>query len=540
MSSAAAPALAPVRSDSKDIGVRVVGLQPSTPDASPPWRAENVLASLEAVHAKVAAQAEEAIAWYKANKRSKSRWARVLRALAIIFTTTGALIPVVVSLPIVISTNIAMEKWAFVVLALAAACIGIDKFYGLSSGWVRYMRSAQTIEKDLYSFELSWVAAMARLGGAVPSPGQVVEFLKLCSDFLTQVMKEIELETKQWIVEFQSSLADLEKSTEAQREASRPGSVMAPAPTPADRNSGVEAFPAAGAAPLPAVAWTQVESSRSTRPPEIGTKAETAPNFKGGGRPFDQGAMDQCCGRLGVKPEELWAVIKVETRGFGFLADRRPQILFERHKFSERTGGRWDSTHPDISNSDSGGYAGGPAEYTRLAAAIALDRTAALESTSWGIGQVMGFNHKAVGFATVDDMVSAMVHDEGSQLLAVANFIGSQGLDDALRRHDWDAFALVYNGKGYRENKYAQRLNTEYEKCRSRLPDFRVRTAQAALTYLGIDPGAVDGLQGPRTRAALMAFQQRHGLTASGELNDGTEAALLAEAFPAAAGAVAA
>lgn len=72
------------------------------------------------------------------------------------------------------------------------------------------------------------------------------------------------------------------------------------------------------------------------------------------------------------------------------------------------------------------------------------------------------------------------------------------------------------------------------------MPDFGIRTAQVALTYLGITPGVVDGLQGPRTRAALMVFQQRHGLTASGELNDSTEAALLAEAFPAAVGAVAA
>jgi hypothetical protein len=45
---------------------------------------------------------------------------------------------------------------------------------------------------------------------------------------------------------------------------------------------------------------------------------------------------------------------------------------------------------------------------------MTFDEQAALESASWGLGQVMGFNAKTAGFADVHAMVDAMVAGEGS------------------------------------------------------------------------------------------------------------------------------
>jgi hypothetical protein len=50
--------------------------------------------------------------------------------------------------------------------------------------------------------------------------------------------------------------------------------------------------------------------------------------------------------------------------------------------------------------------------------------------------------------------------------------------------------------------------------------------AQAQLSNLGYAPGAVDGDLGPKTRAALQAFQQAHGLEPTGALDDATLSAL--------------
>jgi peptidoglycan hydrolase-like protein with peptidoglycan-binding domain len=47
----------------------------------------------------------------------------------------------------------------------------------------------------------------------------------------------------------------------------------------------------------------------------------------------------------------------------------------------------------------------------------------------------------------------------------------------------------------------------------------KVRTAQQALTDKGFNPGPVDGLMGPQTRAAVQDFQRKEGLEANGQLD---------------------
>ena len=54
------------------------------------------------------------------------------------------------------------------------------------------------------------------------------------------------------------------------------------------------------------------------------------------------------------------------------------------------------------------------------------------------------------------------------------------------------------------------------------------RTVQEALAEKGFDPGPVDGMWGPKTKAALMKFQESAGLTASGKIDGATKSSLLA------------
>ncbi len=255
-------------------------------------------------------------------------------------------------------------------------------------------------------------------------------------------------------------------------------------------------------------------------------------NFQAQGQPLNRPGMDQVCQLLGVKEASVWAVLSVETRGFGFLADRRPQILFERHIFHSHTGGRYDAQAADISNTKPGGYVGGSGEYERLERAMALDSSAALASTSWGIGQIMGFNYAAAGYSSVEEMVAQLCLNEDNQLQAMARFITSAGLASALQRGDWQAFARGYNGPAYEKNQYDQRLAAAYAKSQQLLPDLTLRAAQAALLYLKLDPGPIDGLHGRRTHSALMQYQERAGLPGSGELDETTAHRLLTEAFP--------
>jgi peptidoglycan hydrolase-like protein with peptidoglycan-binding domain len=49
-----------------------------------------------------------------------------------------------------------------------------------------------------------------------------------------------------------------------------------------------------------------------------------------------------------------------------------------------------------------------------------------------------------------------------------------------------------------------------------------IELAQKSLKQRGHDPGPIDGVNGPRTIAALKAYQQAQGLEATGRLDDAT------------------
>lgn len=55
-----------------------------------------------------------------------------------------------------------------------------------------------------------------------------------------------------------------------------------------------------------------------------------------------------------------------------------------------------------------------------------------------------------------------------------------------------------------------------------------IKQTQSLLTYLGYNPGAVDGADGANTRDAVKAFQRAEGLTVDGIAGSKTQAALLA------------
>jgi N-acetylmuramidase-like protein/putative peptidoglycan binding protein len=253
-------------------------------------------------------------------------------------------------------------------------------------------------------------------------------------------------------------------------------------------------------------------------------------DFAGAGSPLTQAQFDHARAALQVDDAVLWSLLTVETRGFGFLTDRRPKILFERHIFHARTHGRFDRTAPDLSNPQAGGYAAGDGagEHDRLARAMALDRGAALESASWGLGQVMGFNAVTAGYSDVEAMVSAFVVSEGEQLNGAARFIGSQAqLAEAAQTRDWKTFARLYNGSNYAKNQYDQKLGDNYAVyARGPLPNLDLRAAQACLAYLGYDPHGIDGVMGRRTREALAGFQAAAHLPATGALDSACLAAL--------------
>lgn len=170
--------------------------------------------------------------------------------------------------------------------------------------------------------------------------------------------------------------------------------------------------------------------------------------------------------QYGIELAALKAIMDVESgkHGFWVLAgfkDPVPVINFEHHYFSRLTRRIFDRSHPNVSK-PALDHKYGPGEWLRLREAIRLDRSAALQSASWGLFQVMGAHWKELGYESIEEMVSLMHRHERDQLDCGLRYIKNFGLIEAVQDHDWRKFARLYNGAGYLRHKYHIRLANAY------------------------------------------------------------------------------
>lgn len=194
-------------------------------------------------------------------------------------------------------------------------------------------------------------------------------------------------------------------------------------------------------------------------------------NFKGAALPMQPDDIATVAEEIGVEEAALRAVLTVESSGSGFDKAGRPKALFERHYFFKQL-----TPHPvELDQAVAMGLAypkwgekpypkGSDAVYAEIEAAYEINKTAALMSTSWGLGQIMGANFKAAGCASVEQMVTQAMDSEIYQLRHMAGFIKSSGLLPKLQSLDWPAFARGYNGPGYAKNQYDVKLAAAYSK----------------------------------------------------------------------------
>ncbi|KVE72070.1 N-acetylmuramidase domain-containing protein [Burkholderia vietnamiensis] len=181
--------------------------------------------------------------------------------------------------------------------------------------------------------------------------------------------------------------------------------------------------------------------------------------------------LQHAADRLQVDIAAVRAVNEVESKGAGFLPDGRPVILYERHiMYRQLAAAGLDADalaakYPALVNPKRGGYAGDAAEYARLASASQISAACALEATSWGAFQIMGFHWKALGYPDVFAFVDAMKVSEAEQLEAFVRFVlADKVMLAALRGKKWAKFAELYNGKAYAEHLYDVKLERAFDR----------------------------------------------------------------------------
>ncbi|WP_424858265.1 SLATT domain-containing protein [Streptomyces sp. SAI-170] len=147
-------------------------------------------------------------AWYLSDRVWKRRGARALRTGAALGAVGGAALPLL-DLTAVMG---GVAPWGYLALLVSVACVAVDRFFGVTSGWIRDVATAQAVQRRLQVLQFDWASESVRevLGPTEGTAGEAAErCLAVLRRFCEDVTELVRAETADWMVEFRTGSAPL-------------------------------------------------------------------------------------------------------------------------------------------------------------------------------------------------------------------------------------------------------------------------------------------------------------------------------------------
>ncbi|MGC5343894.1 SLATT domain-containing protein [Streptomyces sp. AM 4-1-1] len=163
---------------------------------------------LDELYRWVEASALRTADWYLHERVWKRRGARLLRLGTAAGVVSGAALPLLDATQSVHGS----AGWGYLSLLLGAACMACDRYFGMTSGWIRNVATAQAVQRRLQVLQFDWASECVRevLG---PTEGTASEAADRCLGVLRRFSEDItELvrsETADWMVEFRAGPAPM-------------------------------------------------------------------------------------------------------------------------------------------------------------------------------------------------------------------------------------------------------------------------------------------------------------------------------------------
>jgi conflict system pore-forming effector with SLATT domain len=191
-----------------------------------PWDSASASDSLYALVTHASQRAQETTDWYLRAKRGKRIGARLLRLGAIILTTAAGILPILQQIYVGPDGKPPFAPaWASVLLALAVFLLAIDRFYGFSSAWLRYITAELQIKQARETFEIDWEGASASFAGQPPNSEQIRSVIASIRSFVDQINTVVVAETAKWANDFLEALHQIDETTKASAQAPQTGSL---------------------------------------------------------------------------------------------------------------------------------------------------------------------------------------------------------------------------------------------------------------------------------------------------------------------------
>jgi hypothetical protein len=195
---------------------KIRNIRPEEPDRIK-WDNADPAKSLQDIRNVVELEAQKAADWYWKAKRWKRIPSQSIQFLALLLTAAAGLVPIVIQivkesgrLP-----NFDSGPLAALFVGIAAAMLGLDKAFGYSSGWTRYVLTATAMTTVLQEFRMDWLSLRAALA-VPPTPAQQAAMIQRAKALVITIQAMVVQETKDWAAEFQSNMAQMEKDLKTQ------------------------------------------------------------------------------------------------------------------------------------------------------------------------------------------------------------------------------------------------------------------------------------------------------------------------------------
>jgi hypothetical protein len=177
------------------------------------WTENGATASLEMLYQFVNDECDRATKWYFDKKKTMKFLGYVFRVGSILALSIAGVIPILGEIYEKGDVPGLSPAWATFALAVAGVLIFLDRFGGYTSGWIRYIRTAQTLSRLQSDFRIEWESKKLTLQSSQTDSATVDLAIQQIRYFLAQVNSIVGAETDEWAKDFQKVLAELEKKT---------------------------------------------------------------------------------------------------------------------------------------------------------------------------------------------------------------------------------------------------------------------------------------------------------------------------------------
>lgn len=179
------------------------------------WETGKLAAPINQICDYALSQAQQSIDWYFRKRQLRRYFCRICRISVILLTAFAGLLPLINE--IVGKEHALHSLWAAVALGVAATLILVDRFYGFTSGWIRFLLTAMRLTEALETFRFEVEQQKLSWGNAEPTPKQAAALLEQIRQFHAKALGIVNDETKAWAAKFTEAIKQLDEQVKTGR-----------------------------------------------------------------------------------------------------------------------------------------------------------------------------------------------------------------------------------------------------------------------------------------------------------------------------------